>query len=94
MNISDMLGDSFRYAISDYKKFLIFGIIVLLGNLYSVFQNWSLNGAILLIGSIVSLIFIFVVIGYLVNIVRNTINNVDELPELDFGKTTDRKSVV
>ena len=21
MNISDMLGDSFRYAISDYKKF-------------------------------------------------------------------------
>ncbi|KZX13982.1 hypothetical protein [Methanobrevibacter oralis] len=66
MNISDMLGDSFRYAISDYKKFLIFGIIVLLGNLYSVFQNWSLNGAILLIGSIVSLIFIFVVIGYLI----------------------------
>ena len=23
--------------------------------------------------------------GYLVNIVKNTINNVDELPKLDFG---------
>ena len=85
MNISEMLGDSFRYAISDYQKFLIFGVIVVLANLQIIFSNWAIENYIVIISSIISLIFSFVFLGYLVSMVRDTINNIDEMPDLDFG---------
>ena len=58
MSLSQIITDSIKYPFSDLKKFAIVGIIALLAGISNVFPTLGVdNGAVLLIGIVISLIF-------------------------------------
>lgn len=85
MEISGLFKNALSYPLSDYKKLLIVGIIGILASLstfYSSFPgyNTTLNGIL----SIVALIFSFILAGYLLSVIKDAINGIDEIPDFEW----------
>ena len=84
MNIMDIMNDSLRYPVSDWKKFLIFGIIVVFSSLFSITlslgtDDLTLAFASLFLGFIIGLL----VKGYFFRIIKSSLTSEDELPEFN-----------
>ena len=84
MNIKGIVKDSVRYPFSDWKKFLIFGIIAVISDILS---STTLLGAtnivvINLLG-IIGLLIAFIMRGYQIKIIKSSLIGVAELPEFD-----------
>ena len=81
----DLFKEALVYPTKDYKALLIFGVIFLVANLSSVFTAWEieLNGGILALLALVSLILYFVTEGYILSVVKESIDFNDEIPALD-----------
>jgi hypothetical protein len=84
MSIGEIIGDAVRYPLSDPKKLIIFGIILVIATLYS---NFITPGAaniplalILIVIALIDFVFIF---GYEIRILRATLTGLYELPEFD-----------
>ena len=58
MNISEIFSDSFKYPVSDIRKFAIFGIVVVLATLNVSIANSSVLQIILNVVSFVAIILI------------------------------------
>ena len=94
MNIGEIVKDSLRYPLSDWKNYLILGIIAVIANLYMdvpslMLPNGGLiylsnpNGGLVLVLGIVGLIMGFFMYGYLVRIIESTLAGLAELPEFN-----------
>ncbi|MDR0911522.1 MAG: DUF4013 domain-containing protein [Methanobrevibacter sp.] len=89
MDISEIFKDSLKFPLSDYKKFLIYGVIIVLSTISAVLLGFKLNiilmgnGIIEIIVPIIAMIFMLIATGYEFSIIRNTIKHSDELPEFD-----------
>jgi Protein of unknown function (DUF4013) len=75
MNISEIIKDSLRYPLTDWKKYLILGILILIVTTF-------INGPfivpnLIIIGYIIG----FFVIGYLFRIIKSSLNGNDVLPK-------------
>lgn len=81
----DLFKEALAYPTKDYKALLIFGVIFLVANLSSVFAAWNieLNGGILALLGIVSILLYFVTEGYILSVLKESINFNDEVPALD-----------
>ena len=81
MNITDIMKDSLRYPLSDWKKFLIFGIILVFTNMFSITSLFT-DDLTLAFGSLVlGFIIGFLAKGYLFTIIKSSLTSEDELPE-------------
>ena len=81
MNISEIFSDSFKYPVSDIKKFAIFGIVVVLATLNVSIANSSVLQIIL---NVVSFVAIILILGYGLDVVKYAFKKSDELPDFDF----------
>ena len=84
MSLGEILSDAIRYPFSDITKFLIVGILALLAGITSVLYPTGSDGSVIFILlAIISLVFAFIISGYGVAVIRNTIKNSDEIPGID-----------
>jgi len=87
MKISEILKDSLRYPFSDWKKFLILGIVVLLGSISSITRIYvpvnTTNLFLTLVLGIIGFIFGFLQRGYFFRIIKTSLNGVAVLPEFN-----------
>lgn len=81
MNISEIFSDSFKYPVSDIKKFAIFSIVVVLATLNVSIANSSVLQIIL---NVVSFVAIILILGYGLDVVKYAFKKSDELPDFDF----------
>jgi len=82
MNVGQIIKDSLKYPFSDWKKFLILGIIILITVTYDFvwvlgFNNILIWYILFTIGLIIQLL---VVVGYQFRIIKSTLAGADELP--------------
>lgn len=76
MSLGEILSDAIRYPFSDITKFLIVGILALLAGITSVLYPTGSDGSVIFILlAIISLVFAFIISGYGVAVIRNTIKN-------------------
>lgn len=84
MSLSEIITDSIKYPFSDITKFIIVGIVALLAGLASVFSTFEVDSfALIVLGSVVSLVFSLILSGYGLNVIKNTLNFSDALPDID-----------
>ncbi len=83
MDITEILKDAVKYPFSDIKTLIIIGVICLLASLCGSLGGFTDNSAVVIVGSIVSLIFALVLAGYQLDIVKFGIDLEDTMPALD-----------
>ena len=87
MKIGEIVKDSLRYPFSDWKKFLILGIVVLLGSISSITRIYvpvnTTNLFLTLVLGIIGFIFGFLQRGYFFRIIKTSLNGVAVLPEFN-----------
>ncbi len=81
----DLFKEALVYPTNDYKALLIFGIIFLVADLTSVLGSWGIeiNATVVGLLGIVSLILYFVTQGYLLSVLKESINFSEDIPALD-----------
>lgn len=78
MNMGGIIKDSLKYPFSDLKKFLIFGILVLIINLRSIPTIAHSN---ILIINLISIIGFLFLAGYIFWNIKSSLDSVTKLPE-------------
>lgn len=81
MNIGEIIKDSIKYPLSDWKKFFILGIMLLIGNLYFDIGPVIQNIVLIIILLLLFIIFILLVNGYMIRIIESSLNGKLELPD-------------
>lgn len=92
MKISEIFKDSLTYPSSDWNKLLILGLLIIVANIVTFLpavgislHNIGITGLLLTIVSIISLIINLFIMGYSFNVIRETISNINVLPEFNAG---------
>ncbi len=87
MNLREIIMDAIKYPISDTRKFLIFCALIILMSLSTIIPSYGFKDSTLsIILSLVTLIVLFVVIGYSVEVIKGGTNRDDTLPDFDYVK--------
>ena len=87
MNLREILIDSIKYPISDTRKFLIFCALIILMNLSTILPSYGVkNNTLSIILSIVTLIVLFIVLGYSMDVIKSGDDGKDTLPDFDYVK--------
>lgn len=83
MDIGEIVKDSLKYPLSNWKSYLILGIIIVFTNLYAdigeLIPDSRLISALKIIGFIIGL-FIY---GYMFKIIKSSLGSINELPEFN-----------
>lgn len=93
MEIMELLKDSLFYPIKELDKLLIFGVLFIIMSIFGILQIFGIslyNYVSADILAIISFIILFVILmfiyGYIISIVRKTINNVSgDVPKIDLS---------
>ncbi|ADZ09706.1 hypothetical protein Metbo_1470 [Methanobacterium lacus] len=80
MKIGEIVKDSLKYPFSDWKKFLIFGILVMFNSLNAIFQSLGMDRLLISMLGIIGLLFGVLVFGYEIRILKLSLNGVAKLP--------------
>ena len=84
MAIKEIVNDSLKYPLSDWKKILILGIIIFATGITQNFEYWGVtNVADIWLLSIVGFILGFLVNGYVFRVLKHSLDNFSELPKFD-----------
>ena len=87
MKLLEIIKDAIKYPISDTRKFLIFCALIILMSLSTIIPSYGFKDSTLsIILSLVTLIVLFVVIGYSVEVIKGGTNRDDTLPDFDYVK--------
>ena len=87
MNLREIIMDAIKYPISDTRKFLIFCALIILMSLSTIIPSYGFKDSTLsIILSLVTLIVLFVVIGYSVEVIKGGTTRDDTLPDFDYVK--------
>ncbi len=84
MDIKFIVKDSLMYPLSDWKKYLILGIIIMFSSISDIFvatgaKNFTLIGLLTIVGFLVGAL----AYGYQVKIVRSSLAGFSELPDFN-----------
>lgn len=84
----DILKEALAYPTKDFKALVIFGVIFLLANLTSVAVAWKIQVNTTLIGifALITFIIYFITLGYLLSVLKETINFDDSIPALNIAQ--------
>ena len=83
----DNFKEALVYPTKDYKALLILGVIFIFTGLSSIAAAWQieLNATTLSIFGLISFIVSFIIQGYIISVMRESINLNDEIPALDIA---------
>lgn len=88
MNLADIFEDAFKYPFKDWKNWVLFGILIVIFNLGTIFSFYDFSIPVdlslgLLVFYIIGSIFIT---GYIISIINFTLNKNDKVPNLNFKR--------
>jgi len=84
MNISEIIGNAFKYPFSDWKKILILGILTVFTELIPILQSLGFKNSGLILFSLILFVLVFFFIGgYQYRIIKSSLNDVEVLPEFN-----------
>ncbi|MBR0473251.1 MAG: DUF4013 domain-containing protein [Methanosphaera sp.] len=87
MNLRENILDAIKYPISDTRKFLIFCALIILMTLSTVIPSYGINNETLSIFlALVTLIVLFIVLGYLIEVIKCSTEGENILPDFDYVK--------
>jgi len=87
MNITELVKDSLKYPVSDWKKIIVLGIFIVIGGISSLLNLIDItNYAIVLIFVVIGLISGLIVDGYLFRIVKTSVDGENKPPEFNDWK--------
>jgi hypothetical protein len=87
MNITELIKDSLKYPVSDWKKIIVLGIFIVIGGISSLLNLIDItNYVIVLIFVGIGLISGLLVDGYLFRIVKTSVDSENKLPKFNDGK--------
>ena len=87
MNITELVKDSLKYPVSDWKKIIVLGIFIVIGGISSLLNLIDItNYAIISIFVVIGLISGLLVDGYLFRIVKTSVDGESRLPEFNDWK--------
>jgi hypothetical protein len=79
--------DAIKFPISDTRKFLIFCALIILMSLSTILPSYGVkNDTLSIILSLVTLIVLFVVLGYSVEVIKSGTDGENTLPDFDYVK--------
>lgn len=83
LNIGDIINDALKYPLSNTKNLLFLGVIILIGQLFSIVTSLGIKNIVLdIILGLALLVTIFLRSGYSIRILESSINGSDTLPDL------------
>jgi Protein of unknown function (DUF4013) len=83
MSIVEIVKESINYTLSDPKKLLMVGILLVLTDFFEVASSLGVNGIPLGIFGIITIIFTLLFVGYEYRIIESTIAGFIDLPEIN-----------
>lgn len=83
MNIGAIVKDSLKYPLSDWKNYLIYGIIIVFANSYFEFGSLTQNSGLIIALVIIWFIMGLFAFGYMFKIIKSSLKGVDKLPEFN-----------
>jgi len=83
MNIGKIIGDSVKYPLSNWKNFLILGIIFVISSLYLDIGQLGANTVIIGILGVIGFIVGLLSDGYTLRIIKSSLADFQELPEFN-----------
>lgn len=87
MSISSIFNNALRFPFGNIEKWLVLGILLILGGLSSILISFGIDlGVASIITSIISLIAGLIVSGYSLAIIRDTIHGHNQLPSFDIAE--------
>ena len=87
MNLREIITDAIKYPISDTRKFLIFCALIILMSLSTVIPSYGVkNSALTIVLTLVTLIVLFIVLGYSVEVIKGGTEGENTLPDFDYVK--------
>ncbi len=87
MKLREIIVDAIKYPISDIRKFLIFCALIILMSLSTVLPSYGVKDSTLsLILTLVTLIVVFIVLGYSMDVIKGGTEGDDTLPDFDYVK--------
>ncbi len=91
MNVSEIIRDSLRYPFSDWKRYLLFGFILLISIssinlLFSIPKRYADASLILVILTVIALISTILGRGYYFRVLKYSLNGMEELPNFNNWK--------
>lgn len=81
MKIREITKDALKYPFSDWKKFLILGIILVITEIVNISMNFGENPDLLVLLILIAFIAGFFVNGYIFRIIKSSLDGKVELPE-------------
>lgn len=84
MNVGEIIKDSLKYPFSDWKKFLIFGIIIVFANIYFDLAFLTQNYVLLFVLGVIGFIFGLFAFGYMFKIIKSSLKGINKLPEFNW----------
>ena len=83
MNITDIMKDSLKYPFSDWKKFLVFGIILVFTNMFGITSLFTDDLTLAFVSLVSGFIMGFLAKGYLFRIIRSSTTSGEEPPKFN-----------
>ena len=84
MNMMEIVKDAVRYPFSDWKKFLIYGLIIMIFNMFHIVRSLNVtNIDLILLSEIIRSIFVFLLFGYFIRIIKSSLAGNAKLPEFN-----------
>lgn len=85
-SLTDIFKGALEYPLQDYNILLVLGVIFLVSNLSSILINWNMNPGVVVLGilGLVSIILYFVVQGYSLSVIKQTVEGSDTVPPFNF----------
>lgn len=86
MEISRLFKDSLKYPTQNLQILVVFGILIILANLKSLYESFggANNYTLMAIFGIISLILGLIVSGYMLSVIRNAIEGSDIVPQFQW----------
>ena len=87
MDLRDIIQDAIKYPINDNRKFLIFCALIVIMSLSTILPSYGVNNDTLnMVLTLITLIVAFVVLGYLIEVLKGGTEGETTLPDLDYVK--------
>ncbi len=83
MDVGEIIKDSLKYPFSDWKKFLMFGVMILFANIFFEFVLLIPNIVLFGVLGVIGFIFGLFVIGYMFKVIKSSLKCINKLPEFN-----------
>ncbi|MBE6489874.1 MAG: DUF4013 domain-containing protein [Methanobrevibacter sp.] len=87
MDLREIIVDAIKYPISDTRKFLIFCVLIILMSLSTILPSYGVrDGTLSIILTLVTLVVLFIVLGYSIEVIKGGTEGDEVLPDFDYVK--------